>query len=40
MTDALKGKLKTLIENGCTDSDLEYFASIPVCSGADCSCML
>lgn len=26
MTDALKEKLKTLIENGCTDSDLEDFA--------------
>lgn len=26
MTDALKEKLKALIENGCTDSDLEYFA--------------
>lgn len=26
MTDTLKEKLKALIENGCTDSDLEYFA--------------
>lgn len=26
MTDALKEKLKALIENGCTDSDLKDFA--------------
>lgn len=26
MTDELKEKLKALMENGCTDSDLEDFA--------------